>query len=321
MPTNITGLLGNTQNFLGQLGGLASAWDNLQSNINPVTGQSYDVTAPGVVTTETSGALGQATAPLIPGILGAAQNIYDAGRPDLNPLLQGAYNQAAPVAARQATATGAGLDVLQNVATGADPYTQQLAQQSATAAGSPFAQSGTYGSARHQAAANKAAADAISERQVQAARALPYASQALGQSPGTLADYGQSYQDWQTGADFDWLGQYQDATAFGQDVPSTATAITAPSGADIASALRANDGSSTVGGGTSPQYGSGVAGQIDQFGNIVGGVSNLIDIGGGIWDTVSGWFAEGGEIPTGNSMGPSPRYMKAKQKRMMKQGG
>ena len=121
MPTNITGLLGNTQNFLGQLGGLASAWDNLQSNINPVTGQEYDLTAPGVVTTESSNVLGQQTAPLIPGILGAAQNIYESGRPDLNPLLQGAYDQAAPVAQRQAEATGAGLDVIQDVAAGADP--------------------------------------------------------------------------------------------------------------------------------------------------------------------------------------------------------
>ena len=87
MPTNIQGLLGNTQNFLGGLGDLASAWQGLQSSINPVTGKEYDLTAPGVSTSERSDVLGQATAPLIPGILGAAQNIYGAGRPNPNTCL------------------------------------------------------------------------------------------------------------------------------------------------------------------------------------------------------------------------------------------
>ena len=301
MPTNIQGLLGNTQNFLGQLGGVADAWENLQSSINPVTGREYDLTAPGVTTTETSDALGAQTAPLIPGILGAASNIYEAGRPDLNPLLQGAYNQAAPVAARQAAATGAGLNTIQGIATGSDPYTQQLAQRSATAAGAPFGSS--FGSARHAAAANNAAANAVASRQLQAAQAIPAASQALGQAPATLSGYGQQYQDWQTGADYDWLNRYQDATRFGQNVPTTSTVIDAPSGADVYNAdlarslIEANAGAAGISVPGQPQYAPGVGGDLQQASDVIGGIGGIIDAGTGIWDTVSGWFAEGGEVP------------------------
>ena len=152
-------------------------------------GQSYfdqygdiDVTAPGgsegVGTTD----LADATRGYIDPSLQAAENIYNAGRPDLNPLLQGYYDTSAS---------------LIDQAQGIDPRTQELVQQSIVQANSPFFAAGTPGSARAAYASGQAAAETLLDRQNQARQQL-----------GTI---GNQYQDWQTNADWDWLGQFQDA--------------------------------------------------------------------------------------------------------------
>ena len=61
-------------------------------------------------------------------------------------------------------------DLLTNILSGSDPFTQQLANQAAQATSGAFGSAGTLGSQRNYNAANKAAADAILNRQLDASQ-------------------------------------------------------------------------------------------------------------------------------------------------------
>ena len=235
-------------------------------------GQSYfdqygniDVTAPG--RSYATSDLAEATRGYIEPTLAAAENIYAAGTPELNPLLQSYYDQTAALVPQ---------------AEGTDPRTQQLADQAAQAAGGAFGSAGTFGSARANQAAANAAAEVIADRQRQARQ--------------DLATAGTQYQDWQTGADFDYLGRFQGALANAPQGGQTTTNYL--SGADILTAqvnrdiLEQHLGQALGQGGTQFTSGDNWYDPVIEAGAgaIVGGIA------GGASDWISSFFNEGGEV-------------------------
>ena len=251
-------------NLLGNPAGGGQAYFDQYGNI--------DVTAPGGSEAVQTSDLAEATRGYIDPTLQAAENIYNVGRPDLNPLLQGYYDQSA---------------ALIDQAAGVDPRTQELAQRAVTGSQSPFFASGTPGSARAAAAAGDAAAQAILNRQAQA-------RQELGQA-------GQQYQDWQTGADFDWLGRFQGALQTAPTGQVRSETLERPSGEKILTAqvnrdiLEQHLGQALGQGGTSPTtYGD----QSNWYSPIVNaGVNQLVGSAtGAATDWIGSFFNEGGEV-------------------------
>ena len=245
-------------------------------------GHQVDITAPGVQTTQGQNPFFQQTSPHIAPALGEAQELFQAGAAPLNPLLEGYYNRTAGL-----------LDGNQR--------TQQLASQAAARTAGPFAGAGTIGGARHAAAANQAAANALLAGQ--------------RQDRLDLAQAGQQYQDWQDTADWQNLQRYQQATGFGQAVPTSQTVTETPSGADILSKqiahdlLRAQLAEQGISSAQSRIPGGGALGQIGQVGQVLGAVPGIVDAASSVWDNVSGWFNEGGEVHANPAMNPRPAHM------------
>ena len=235
-------------------------------------GQSYfdqygniDVTAPG--RSYSTSDLAEASRGYIEPSLAAAENIYAAGRPDLNPLLQSYYDQTAALVPQ---------------AEGVDPRTQQLADRAAQAAGGAFGSAGTLGSARANQAAANAAAEVIADRQRQARQ--------------DLATAGTQYQDWQTGADFDWLNRFQGAVQAAPQGGQTTTNYL--SGADILTAqvnrdiLEAHLANALGEQGTRYTSGDNWYDPVLEAGAgaVVGGIT------GGVTDWIGSFFNDGGEV-------------------------
>lgn len=188
---------------------------------------------------------------------------------------------------------------LLGIAQGTDPTTQRLATQAAAASAPTFAGAGTIGGARHAQAANKAAADAIANRQLSALSRIPSAQAAALQPGKTLADAGSTFQDYQqaqidadrkryaynVGRPTAALQQYQELLGY-PNVASyapTTTTSTEPSG--VQSAIDTGLG--------------------NLAGSVISGLGSSILGGFG--------FAGGGEIPSGSV---SPRYKRAKMRKM-----
>ena len=282
-PQPITNTLGET---LG--GAFGQATSNLVGGLlgaNPQGFDQYgdiDVTAPG--RSYRASALDEASQQYIQPQLQAATNIYDAGVPELNPLLQGYYDQSA---------------ALIDQAAGIDPRTQELALRAVTDSQSPFFAAGTPGSARAAYAAGDAATEAILDRQRQARQ--------------DLASAGQDYQKWQTEADFDYLGRYQDALASAPTGPSTG--IDYLSGAEVYNtsigrdlvqkygpeafiALQGHDPRLLTGGAGGSYGGQTFGDQGSWYAPIANAAGNAIvgSVAGGVGDWVSSFFNEGGEV-------------------------
>ena len=310
MPTNlqsIQGLLGDVGNVAGQLGGI---YDQARSIGNLFDGSpnfydelgNIDITKPGI-TTETKGTqFGDQTLPYVQPGLDYAQQVFQAGPVELNPLQTAAYNQVASGAQQGSTLAGQGAGLLGNILSGSDPYTRQLATEAAAATASPFASAGTLGSTRSQLAANKAASDAILSRQLDAQGRIGTAQQDIQRPIDLLSDYGQQHQDYLTQAPREHLQAYQDATGFGGSTGTqTGTAVTSPSGADIYNArlgqfLTGSQLQNLVNDGSLPAGGGSTGNPLTDVATGIGTIGNIIDTGTSIWDTVSGWFAEGGEV-------------------------
>ena len=287
---------------------------------------NLDVTAPGISTSTSSNPYADVTAPLIKPTVEAAQGIYNQGVTPLTSLQQQAFDQTTPIAQQQANLAQQQAAGYSGIAAGTDPVTQKLAQQAANASGAGFANAGTFGSARHANAANRAAADTIAKRQLQGLQGLSTAQNSL-QRPITLQQtQGEKLRDFQANEPWRHLGQFQDAIGFGQNVPTTSSTVTSPSGADILEASVAKNAATQAAAANANPLG-GVQQTVDQVGNAINTVGNTIntignvaDTATSIWDTVSGWFAEGGEIPAGGQMKVSPRYQRAKMRKMNKGG-
>lgn len=268
-------------------------------------------------TTTTSNPFYDIVAPYLSKPLRQAQNLYETGQ------LAPAYYPGETVAAFDPTrAQGINLGVqaglgpqqqlsdaytsgLLGIAQGTDPATQRLAQQAATATAGQFAGAGTLGSARHSLAANRAAADTIAGRQLSALGQIPAAQTAALQPSRTLAEAGKAFQDYQQGvigadkARYDYnvgrpaaaLGQYQQLLGYPNIASYAPTTVT-----ESAPAQTTADR---------------IAGYTDTLGN----VSNLVSGAANLWDTVGGWFAEGGEVGQQPTQ-PGPRYQRAKMRKM-----
>ena len=277
-----SGLLGG--NFFGNnpAGGGSSYFDQYGD---------IDITAPGGSEGVGRTDLTDATKGYIDPALQAAENIYNAGRPDLNPLLQGYYDQSA---------------ALIDQASGVDPRTQELIQQSITQANSPFFAAGTPGSARAAYASGQAATDTLLDRQREARQDLNQA--------------GQQYQNWQTGADWEWLGQFQDAIGRAPQGSTYNDTTDRLSGAEIFNTLIGRDlvqqwlqgggvpgvsGTPSGGGGGGSNLAGGLLGGVvnNVLGDALGGSSGGGGIGdilggatGGFGGLVSSFFNEGGKV-------------------------
>lgn len=189
-------------------------------------------------------------------------------------------------------------------AQGTAPAVNQLAQQSATAAGAPF--TSTFGGARHARAANEAAARTIAQNQLSALRQLPEAQKSALIPAQTLGEVGkgqQQYQQQLINADkqlyddqrnlpYDWLTKYQTALGF----PNTVSP------------------GSTVTDNTPTGFAGGVSSGLSDLGS-----SLITGIGSSL---LGGLFAEGGEVPMGSPKPmmnkPMSRYQRVKMKKMQR---
>ena len=229
IPGIVGGAINNAfgpQNQMGVTGGTGGA------DLSGV-----DITAPSATLLDTSNPFYQVSGAYVPGQIAAATNIYNQGRPDLNPIQQQFYDQVSPAAMQQANLANQSAALTGQALAGGDEYTQMLAERAANAQAAQFAGAGTLGSARAQLAQNRAAQDAALQGQ-RLAQAQVRQDQAAIQAPLALQQQaGQAYQDWQNTADWDWLRNYQTATGFGQHVPTSQTQVNKPSGAQIYSAL------------------------------------------------------------------------------------
>ena len=188
------------------------------------------------------------------------------------------------------------------IAQGTDEGTQRLATQAATAASAPFAASGTLGSARGQLAANRAASDAILGRQFDAFRSIPSAQRAAVTPATTFTQAGRTQQDYQQSLLDAAQEQYAERVAAPQEHLQRYTdalgvpGVSAPNQTPQPSA---------------PSFGSRVSSGLQDaaVNAIVGG------LGSGVSNFIGGLFSEGGEVG-----GMSPRYEKAKMRKMNKGG-
>ena len=289
-------ILNTARQGVGLLGDVYDLYQDAR-NIGRADPNYVDITAPGTTAQTTATGLGEVTAPLTQGIVGDARSLYQAGPTPLNPLQTQAYNQAADLARGQDALGGLYSRGLTGIIQGTDPATQRLAAQAADRVGTGAALSGAAGSARAGRAAAAGAADVQAARSLQALGQLPQAQASLGAGTDTLNRFGQQYHDWQDTADWQNLNRYQQAIGFGQHSPQTTTTIDTPSGADVYNAqlaqqlLAANlpEGATLPSGGVGPARDPNIIDRLEQG-------LNIVDRGVDLWDTVSAWFAEGGEV-------------------------
>ena len=293
MPTNV---LDTARQGVGLLGDVYNLYQDAR-NIGRADPNYVDITAPGTTSQTTATGLGEVTAPLTQGIVGDARSLYQAGPAPLNPLQTQAYNQAADLARGQDALGGLYSTGLTGIIQGTDPATNRLAQQAAGNVGTGAALAGAAGSARAGRAAAAGAADVQARHSLNALGQLPAAQSALAAGTDTLNRYGQQYQNWQDTADWQNLSRYQQAIGFGQHSPQTTTTIDQPSGADVYNAQLAQQllAANLPEGATLPSGGVGPARDPNIIDQLESGI-NIVDRGIQLWDTVSGWLAEGGEV-------------------------
>ena len=191
---------------------------------------------------------------------------------------------------------------ISDIAQGTDPGTQRLARQASAAVTPAVSGAGLLGSTYGASAAHKAATDTILGRQFDALSHIPRAQTAAITPARTFTEAGKTQQDYQqdlidaaqqqyseqVAAPQAHLKRYTDALGVpGVSAPTQTPQPSAPSvGSQITSGLQDAAVNALVSG-----------------------------LGGAITSGIGSFFAEGGEVGM-----PSPRYQKAKM-RKMNQGG
>ena len=158
----------------------------------------------GIFDTETSttnnNPIADLQADYLPGIYGAANDLYNQGSPGfypgstvaaLDPVRAQGLNLGVDAAlGSQTSLANNQTGLLNNILSGNDPYTNQLAQQAAAGVASSFGQAGSLGSARNYQQGNLAASNAILGRQLDASQQVAQAQQNAYAPSQTLQDIG-----------------------------------------------------------------------------------------------------------------------------------
>ena len=225
------------------------------------------------------------------GIYTQANNLYNEGSPDYYP---GSTVVATdPVRAQGQnigvdTALGAQTDLannqtslINNILSGNDPYTQQLAQQGAAGVASTFGQAGSLGSARNYQQGNLAASNAILSRQLDASQQVGDAQRNAYRPAQTLQNIGAEQQlqsqlirdadiqryEYEANRDSNHLKNYQDI-------------VTNPSAAAYEQGSNTSNNPSTL----------------SSLSSIIGIGATLAGLGGNQGGPVGGMLASGGYV-------------------------
>ncbi len=308
---NINSGLSQVSDLIGNANQVANQWNNIGQPTTYDKLGNVDVTAPGATNSVGSNPFFDITGQYVPGQAAAAADIFNQGPTALNPLQQDAYNQVSPVAQQQANLAQQGYDYTQGLLDPNSAYNQELAGAAGAANAGTFGANGTFGGLRNSFGANEAAANAILKNQQTGFNNIGTAQTNLANPINLQNTYGQQYNDWETNTPWEHLGKFQDATAFGQNVPTNTISTNTPSGADIwdktldkqvfeqygiegLRALAGGDVSADVLQANAPKSYAGPLGQaqqtVDTIGNTINTAADIWDTGNSIWNSVSDWF-------------------------------
>ena len=256
-----------------------TSWLNTLSNVAQAAGSIAGAVGAGAeVYDAITGGGAEADRELVRGSVADVAPLTDLQREGISSQVTAARDPRAQQAAgllydaqqRGSGALGTGLNTLEGIATGSDPYTQRLASQAAGAADLSASRAGVLGGARSERAAQTAAADVIAKRQQSAAN--------------TLASRGQGL-----------LGQGQQALSLSTEpgsILSKAGALEQQQQQNVLNQEAARNAALVKAGLREPTT-------AERIGQVAGGLEALptaIDQGRQAYETVSGLFGQGGKV-------------------------